>query len=349
MSGSYDEALLRLHRTGPEFRAGLANHGPMAIDALVRMDQGDDLDGWLDGYIGKLDELPAPRWRIQDRDDWRDPLGDPTRLGDWLEFFQRQLAQAPWPEVLTTWWPRLLPGAVASATHPLIRTGHAVRSLLDQDTGPRVEELGQALGYWAARWTPLPAARPVGRMGPGAALTSLPPVPDRGGARARIAALFDESSWAATVSRGRAPADPREVESALDDLVDAAVSHYNRWAAAQPVMLVHMATAPRAARLVLPALPRALWSLTYVSAWRVSAAIASMYRPTQAALSTEPAPPNHSPNRSKAVPSEAEVAAAAARHGDEHVIKFTEVTLESHRRGNPDAIAAARSAIRQIT
>jgi hypothetical protein len=346
MSGSYDEALLRLHRTGPEFHAGLANHGPMAVDALIRIGQDDRVGSWIDTYIGKLDELPGPRWRIDDRDDWRDPLGDPTRLGDWLEFFERQLGQAPWPDVLSSWWPRLLPGAVASATHPLIRTGHAVRALLEQETEPRRAELGQALGYWAARWSPLPPAHPVGRMAPAAGLTSLPAMPDRGGARARIAALFDEPMWSATVSRGRAPADPREVESALDDLVDAAVSHYHRWAASQPVMLVHMATAPRAARLVLPALPKALWPLTYASAWRVSAAIASMYRPTPGALSADPVPLTGPADAATEV---TDVGHAAAEHGDEHVIKFTEVALESHRRGNPDAIPATRTGIRQIT
>jgi hypothetical protein len=188
-------------------------------------------------------------------------------------------------------------------------------------------------------------------MTPAAALSSLPAVPDQGGARARIAALYDEPGWAATVSRGRAPAEARSVEHALDDLVDAAVSHYRLWAPAQPVMLVHMATAPRAARLVLPALPRALWPPTYASVWRVSAAIASMYRPAQAALITGPAAPStqaseHTDGDSTAT---AEVAEAAAEHGDEHVIKFTEVALESHRRGNPDAIAAARTGIRQIS
>jgi hypothetical protein len=45
-------------------------------------------------------------------------------------------------------------------------------------------------------------------------------------------------------------------------------------------MLVHMATAPRAARLVLPALPVDQWVPTYTAAWNVAAWIASMYRPT---------------------------------------------------------------------
>jgi hypothetical protein len=317
----------------------------MAVDALVRLDHEDDLGRWTDGYVQKLEDRPGPRWVIKEAD-WRDPLGDASRLGDWLEFFEAELTRAPWRDVLVTWWPRLLPGGIASATHPLIRTGHAVRALLDQETAPRLAELGQALGYWAARWAPLPPARPHGRMAPRAALDHLPTVPDHGGARTRIAALFDEPGWAAAVSRGRTPETSKDVGPALDDLVDAAVSHYRHWAPAEPVMLVHMATAPRAARLVLPALPTTLWPLTYAAAWRVSAGIASMYRPPAT---------NHRPlGNEPAAPAElepdvaAEVAQAAADHGDEHVIKFTEVALESHRRGNPDAIAAARTSIRRI-
>ena len=30
-TGTYDEALERLHRTGPEFDGWLANHGPMVV------------------------------------------------------------------------------------------------------------------------------------------------------------------------------------------------------------------------------------------------------------------------------------------------------------------------------
>jgi len=47
--------------------------------------------------------------------------------------------------------------------------------------------------------------------------------------------------------------------------------------APNPVMLVHAATAPRAARLVLPALPRPAWQATPEWSWRCSAAIVAMY------------------------------------------------------------------------
>lgn len=63
----------------------------------------------------------------------------------------------------------LLPGIAGGATHPVIRVGHAVRSLLKDGTnqggaavsGPRVTELAHGLGYRAARHQPLP---PLGTL-----------------------------------------------------------------------------------------------------------------------------------------------------------------------------------------
>jgi hypothetical protein len=42
------------------------------------------------------------------------------------------------------------------------------------------------------------------------------------------------------------------------------------------------------------------------------------------------------------------VAFAAATNGDEHAIKFAEVAIESHTRGNRDALPAARTALALI-
>jgi hypothetical protein len=347
MSGVYDEALERFHTTGPEFHGWLSNHGPMAADALVRMNCAELVGRWVDGYALRLEPPPGPRWPISD-EEWRDLLGDASRLGDWLAFFDTQLAEEPWRQVLARWWPRLLPGAIASATHGLIRTGHAVRALLEEPTGPRIGELGQALGYWAARWAPLPPTSPQGRLPPGPALAALPAVPDQGGARARAASLWDAQTWARTASRIESPRQDTDVATALDDLVDAAVLHYRAWAPSSAVMLVHLATAPRAAGLVLPALPPGQRLATYTAAWNVTAAIGSMYRPVAgpeaAGLAAGPGDP-----AADAGPDDpSSVAAAAARNGDEHVIKFSEVAIESHRRGNAGALPAARTALALI-
>jgi len=104
-------------------------------------------------------------------------------------------------------------------------------------------------------------------------------------------------------------------------------------------MLVHAATAPRAAMLVLPVLPRHLWLETFDYLWATSAAVLAAYRPAQE-TGTGGEGPAVAP---------AEVAEAAVRNGDEHVIKFVEVALESHARDVPEALAAAARATMLIT
>jgi hypothetical protein len=335
-----DEAYERLRVTGPEFGGWLSNHGPMAADALLRLGRGDDVHRWVAGYERRLQPAPEPRWPITETD-WRDLLGDPSRLGDWLKFFTLLVHEEPWDQVLTRWWPRLLPGAVASATHGLIRSGHVVRALLEQVTTARLDELGQALGYWAARWQPVPGYQPASGDQPvGPALDALPQVAMEGdwGMRARLVQLGQAPSWRTALTSHRPPQTAADVPTALDALTDAAVTRYQRWAHGDPVMLVHAATAPRAARLILPALPTDLWRPTYDTAWAISAAITVAYRPDR------PSPaPAADPDTAEDLSVEG-LADRAATNRDEHVIKFVEVATESHRRGNPTALAAGTRA-----
>ena len=55
-----DEGLSRLAATGPEFRGGLSNHGPMAAEAMVRLGRAGAVAGWLDGYLGRLEAARPP-------------------------------------------------------------------------------------------------------------------------------------------------------------------------------------------------------------------------------------------------------------------------------------------------
>ncbi len=305
-----DETYTRMRATGPEFQGWLSNHGPMAADALIRLGCGDMVEGWVDGYSTRLDEAPGPRWPIA-QDEWREALGDPSRLGDWCALFERQLADEPWQDILVRWWPRLLDGAVASAAHGLIRTGHAVRAVLERPTAPRVAELAQALGYWVARHQRLPAhPRPHGDADPAAALDAVPTITTSGGIRTRLNDLAHTPGWPGTVGRLRSTPSPGQVPAALDDLVDAAVTRYQRWGHSNPIMLVHAATAPRAAGLALPALPKQLWVPTYEAAWAVTAAISTIYRPST------PPPPATSSERQPVTPEQ--VTARAIATGDEH-------------------------------
>jgi hypothetical protein len=100
-------------------------------------------------------------------------------------------------------------------------------------------------------------------------------------------------------------------------------------------MLVHAATAPRAAALVLPSLPVRLWRPTFDVAWGVTGAIGAAYRPGGP---DGPVEPGH-------LPALADTQDACISTGDEHAIKFAEVAGESAGRGNAAGLrSAARAA-----
>ncbi|MET8950649.1 questin oxidase family protein [Streptomyces sp. NPDC004393] len=330
--GTLDEAYERLHRTGPEFEGWLSNHGPMAVESMVRRGHGRRVHRWLDVYTRRLDDLPRGTSPVT-ADDWRTALGDPRRLGDWLAFFAREVTERPWRTVLETWWPRLLPGIAAGATHGVIRTGHAVHALLDHEDGPRLAELGQALGYWAARWQPVPLATPSGTADATSALAGVPRVPDQSaGINHRLDQLTALTDWPTALAALRPATDAEQARDRLADLTTAAVLRYLTTAHGSAVMLVHSATAPMAVLRTLPALPRTQWAESFDAAWSASAAVTAAYTPAT------PAPRHSLP----AAPESAEEAfTLAVHHGDEHVIKLADTGLEVHQRtGEGDALAA---------
>jgi hypothetical protein len=332
-----DEAYERLHRTGPEFEGWLSNHGPMAVEALVHHGHGAGVHRWLDSYLDRLDELPRG---IHPIDDWQIALGDPKRTGDWLIYFARTLADTPWRTVLATWWPRLLPGIAASATHGVIRVGHAVRALRDQTTPGRVTELGQALAYWAARWQPVPGASPLaGTAGVAAALHRLPRIATQdGGARERLRQLPDVSEWSASIAALRPPATPAEAAQVLAEVVHHASRDFLRFGHANPVMLVHAVTAPTAVLRTLPELAPAQWLPSLTAAWSATAAVTAAYAPTVAG-----APPVTT------VSSPAEAFDRASRNGDAHVVKLADAVVDVYAgTGDPAALAAAAYAAQLI-
>ncbi|CUM40571.1 FIG01125755: hypothetical protein [Streptomyces venezuelae] len=327
-TGTLDEALERLHTTGPERGGWLTNHAPMAVEALVRNGQALTVHRWLDRYAHKLEELP-PATRPVTADDWRGALGDPSRITDWTRFFARELdgpEARPWREVLAEWWPRLLPGIAAGATHPVIRTGHAVRTLLtspetETETAPRRAELAHALGYWAARHQPLRPLAPLA-VAPSAvaALDAVPPVPEQdGGIRARLDQLTAFPQWGAAT-------DPDAAKALLTELVTAATHRYATHGHGEPIMLVHAATAPNAVLRALPALPRELWAPSLAAAWTAAAAVTAAYTPRESAA------------YGRTALTAEEVFERAAAHGDDHTIKFTDTALDV---GDPLALAAA--------
>ncbi len=333
-TGPYDDALERLHRTGPEFDGYLSNHGPMVVEVLARRDQDQLIDRWTDQYLRRLDELPRGTWLI-DPAQWKEALGEFTRAADWIELFLREVAQDPWAAVLERWWPRLLPGIATGATHGAIRVGHAVNALIEVESPPRVAELAHALGYWAARWQPSPLIRPAGSRTPIELVAMMPRVPrQESGIRERLAQLEQTPGWADEAATLARPITTEMITLGIEGIVDAVVAMYPGYAHGNPTMLVHAATAPNAVAMTLPALPKALWDGSFDAAWSASAAVIAAYAPVK------PRKPVTSPR------SPQDVLDQALSHGGEHVIKFTDAALASHlRTGDGIALTAAATAV----
>jgi len=354
MSGNdaLDEGLSRLAATGPEYRGGLSNHGPMAAEALMRLGRADAVEHWLDGYLKRLDEPPRPADRITDAT-WRDALGKKNRVADWEVYLRAQLAEEPWRGVLARWWPRLLPGVAAAATHGIIRTSHAARSLasLEQaggqaagqaparagDAGQRSDELARALAYWAASYLELPgAARPTGHLDAADAIRALPLLDEEAPGGSITARLKDGvprlPALGAAVAALRPPADAgHDLSDLAGEFTRVFLSHGRR----QPITFLHAVTAPVAAYSVLPLLPPQLARPTYDGLWQVDAALYAVHA---GRITPEPLP-------AARPPAPDDLADRAVATGDEHAIKLTEACLRLHAQV-PDPLflhAAARA------
>jgi hypothetical protein len=331
-----DESLNRLAATGPEFGGGLSNHGPMAAEALVRLGRPDDVEPWLDRYIRRLKEPPRAADKITNGT-WPDALGVPRRVTDWELYLRDQLTDEPWQNVLARWWPRLTPGLAAAATHGIIRTSHAARSLAAAQTSERVAELARGLAYWAASYFEVPGpASTAGALDLDAAVRGLPVASGpatsgliTGRIRERLA---DEPRFPAAVAALRPPAD---VSSDLLYLGTAFARIFLVYGRNQPIALLHAVTAPVAARSALGLLPAELARPTYDRLWQVAAALYTSY--------AADATPEPVPLTDPLAP--AELTERAVATDDVHAIKLTEACLRLNAE-SPDPVllhAAARA------
>ncbi|SHN37137.1 questin oxidase family protein [Actinacidiphila paucisporea] len=338
-------ALERLRFVGYEHGTMLVNHAPMAAEAMATLGYADDIATWVEGNLAhrRYKDLPTPRFPLtaSDETDWRPALGDFDRVTDWWELFDRELADAPWQQVLARWWPRLLPGMSGVMTHGVIRTAHAVRAIAHTPTGgtgsDEVEEayrreLAHGLGYWAARYSLRDAA----------ALQRTEPAPPAG-----------ESAGPDRETGGGSDA----ALAALDELVADACGHYAATTAGHPVPLIHAITGPAAVRLVLPHLPADQQWASYLAARHCSAGIRGYYGPPTArttARTTHDPQRAHDPQGGQGgqgvggVPA-GQLVAEAVELGDEHAIKLAEVAVR-HQALLPDDryAAAANAATRRL-
>ena len=191
----------------------------------------------------------------------------------------------PWRALLQRWWPRLLPGLAASATHGVIRTAHAVRVAA---RWPATVPTRCSSTSWPRAWASgRPGTRPLpGRPAlagpldavhatagcPGWIRPSPRTVP---GSSGRLRAVVRVDGWipgrsTRGVRRRRCPT------SALDELIGAAA----RVLAARPdapIAFCHAVTAPAAVRLVLPELSADVARASVAASWQVVGGIVAAF------------------------------------------------------------------------
>jgi len=334
-----DEAFLRFAETGPEYGGGLANHGPMAAEALVCLGRGDAVGKWIDGYERRLAPWPRSGGRIR-RDAWMEALGKSERSTDWRDFFGEELREASFAVVLERWLPRLGPGVSGSAAHGLIRVAHAVRALAQRPTEPRRRELAAALAYSAISFHRLPDdPGENAKLGIEEAIDRIELVPEerRGGGSIvdRLAPLGETPSFGTAADL----LDLRGDGSAVLSTITRAFARVYRSNAAIPdgrIARLHAVTGASAMRPLLPhvSAPVAKALLRYV--WQLDAAVYATHASRTAA-----------PPEIVAFPTSEDLVAAAVASGDEHAIKFTEVALRENAIA-PDAayLAAATHWVR---
>ncbi len=334
-----EEALGLLAKTGPEYAGRLANHGPMAAEALVVLGRPDAVVPWVEIYRRRLYDHP-PGGRPIDARAWREALGKGDRVGDWIVFFDRQVEERPWKEVLSEWAALFAPGVVAAAFHGVIRTAHAVRSLDARETRARRRELAEGLGYWAATYEVLPESPgAAGRGTPSSAMPEVKSLPsDRqvrnGNITDRLAPLDRFPPFAGVADMVDTSGDASAFLSNLTETF--AAVYLENVPPGSVITYIHAVTGPSAIRLLLPHVDAPARAALLRYGWQGAAA---MYAASGGKWTSPAPPPAPKGDRDDLVD-------RALATGDEHAIKFTEACLREHALNpKPVYLAAARAAV----
>ena len=336
-SDAMDQALEMLTGLEP-----FANHGPMAAEALVSLGRVDSIVPFVNAYKKRF-SLPYPSsYQSVTSANWREALGDQRRVADWANFFDRELKESAWPVVLNRWSERLAPGLAAAAAHGLIRTAHATRSLSAKETGLRLRELAEGLGYWAAYYQELPENKNATgvRLKPLEAIKRVPLVPvvkRRGGSVTNgLRAVNEFAPFAAVSNMVDTTGNPEKVISELTEAF--ATAYLQNVVPGNLIVLLHAVTCTSGLRSLLPYLSPSTAQKMVHYGWLAGAALYSIGALGQ---------PNESLQDQEIKRDELIERAAATK--EEHAIKFTEACLREYSH-NSKAIyfQAARDALERI-
>jgi hypothetical protein len=298
----------------------------MVSEALSAMGRADAVMPWL-SKNWPLRTLLMPRVAAHgtiDADNWQHALNNDDPMA-WAAFFEKELNGTRWQDVVAIWVARLAPGIESGAAHGVIRVGHAVRSVSEQENAARRRELAGALGYWAACYETLPVADYAGKPMPAReAIARVPFSPGdarakRGGFTTGLRSLNDFPAFAGVIGMVDVSGDPM---TAISDLTETFTRVYlaNAHDAYAIIAFIHGVTACAALRSLAPYLDDAATRAALRYAWQTGAALYSVYGTTKPDWNDVAAP--------KETPQE--LIARAVETADDHAIKFTEACLREY-------------------
>jgi hypothetical protein len=238
--------------------------------------------------------------------------------------------------VLDRWVGRLMPGYSAAATHGVIRVGHAARALAQGETPWRLRELADALASWAAAYRELPATghSANGTMTPRQAIGRIAIVPPeqrrQGNIVAALAALDDVPEFAPVIGLIDTGGDVTALLAELTE-VFALVCLANARTPLTTIAFIHGITSIAALGNIAPHIGEKTTRAAIRYAWQSGCGLYACFGGDTAMAETV-APCEKSAN---------ELVDLAVRHGDEHVVKFTEACLRRHALGPSPAYFAA--------
>ncbi|EMJ98838.1 MULTISPECIES: questin oxidase family protein [unclassified Leptospira] len=336
-----EKILVFLEPFGPDLKNGLSNHAPMACEALLTMGKKDSIFPWLERYGNQFMEKKKPRNKIYGGD-WKTFLGIPDTYPEWEIFFNAELEGGSWQNTLSEWAVKLAPGICADATHGVIRTGHAVRSLSRKETKRKKRELASGLAVWASAYLELPTSfDSLLGLQPEDAIQKVDFIPEEsknfsGTIVSSLQGLGEYENFAPVIGYLNVSDEPEEIISGLSEVFSRVVLN-NVEDTLSAIVFIHSVTSASALRSILPFLNEYEKKSVLRYSWQSGAALFSTF-----GKRSDLKLPEKSENESRQ-----EMIERAIEHGDEHAIKFTEVCLKEYEYNPSPAYYAAARLVRK--
>lgn len=335
----FDEALQKMSDIAP-----LGNHGPMAAEALVALGESKRLPTFVNNFLTEFSNtFPSKKQKIEENK-WQDFIGKGEYITDWTVFFEQEVSKNDWKNLVSKWSNRLAPGLSASATHGLIRTGHAVRSLKTKVTDLRKRELAQAFGYWAAQYQEIPTSNDKRnlRLDLPDAIAKIPILPPRkfiqkGNIMLELRNLNDFKEFTEVTNFIELKGDP---EILISNLTEAfSIAYLERITQRNLIRLIHIITSLASIRSLLSLVPDKTKEKMLFYGWQAGAGLISISgenKKNEFDLSQEV--------------NQRELIQKAVESNEVHAIKFTEACLREYKLSPKSSyLLAAKDAVDRLT